>query len=61
MQTVWTQSGPKNVGPDLNSNYLILILCIVTNSTDPAEIPTYIAFHQGDSLQKMPVLKGLVE
>ena len=46
----------QNVGPDLSSNYLILIVCILTNSTDPDEMPTYIAFHLGDSLQNMSVL-----
>ena len=46
----------QNVGPDLSSNYLILIVCNLTNSTDPEEMPTYIAFHQGDSLQNMSVL-----
>ena len=52
-------------GPDLNSNYLILIVCILTNSADPDEMPPYVAFHLGDSLQKMSVLyavmKGLVD
>ena len=46
----------QNVGPDLSSNYLILIFCILTNSTDPDEMPTYIAFHLGGSLQNMSVL-----
>ena len=55
----------QNVGPDLNSNYLILIVYILTNSTDPDEMPPYVAFHLGDSLQKMSVLyaamKGFVD
>ena len=58
MKTVWS-------GPDLNSSYLILIVCILTNSADPDEMPTYIAYHLGDSLQKMSLLyaamKGLVD
>ena len=29
----------QNVEPDLNSNYLILIVCVLTNSADPDEIP----------------------
>ena len=27
--------------------------CILTNSADPDEMPPYVAFHLGDSLQKM--------
>ena len=46
----------QNVGPDLNSNYLILIVYILTNSADPDEMPPNVAFHLGDSLQKMSVL-----
>ena len=42
----------QNVGPDLNSNYLILIVYILTNSADPDEMPPNVAFHLGDSLQK---------
>ena len=57
----------QNIGPDLNSNYLILIVCILTNtcSAEPDEMPTYISYHLGDSLQKMSLLyaamKGLVD
>ena len=55
----------SNVGPDLNSNYLILIVYILTNSADPDEMPPNVAFHLGDSLQKMSVLyaamKGFVD
>ena len=54
----------QNVGPDLNSNYLILIVYIITNSADPDEMPPNVAFHLGDSLQKRSVLyaamKGFV-
>ena len=46
------QNNYVSVGPDLNSNYLILIVCILTNSTDPDEMPPYVAFHLGDSVQK---------
>ena len=55
----------QNVGPDLNSNYLILIVYILTNSADPDEMSPNVAFHFGDSLQKMFVLyaamKGFVD
>ena len=42
----------QNVGPDLNLKYLIMIVCILTNSADPDEMPPYVAFHLVDSLQK---------
>ena len=42
----------QNVGPDLNSKYLILIVCILTNSADPNEMSPYVAFHLEESLQK---------
>ena len=55
----------QNIRPDLNSNYLILIVCILTNSADPDEMPPYVAFHLGESLQKMSTLyaamKGIVD
>ena len=55
----------QNVWPDLNSNYLILIVYILTNSADPDEMPPNVASHLGDSLQKMSVLyaamKGFVD
>ena len=46
----------QNVWPDLNLKYLIMIVCILTNSSDPDEMPPYVAFHLGDSLQKLSVL-----
>ena len=33
-----------------------LRLSILTNRADPDEMPPYVAFHLGDSLQKMSVL-----
>ena len=44
---------------------MLLIVCILTNSADPDEMPPYVAFNLADSLQKMYVLyaamKGLVD
>ena len=41
------------------------IVCILTNSADPDEMPSYVEFHLGDSLQKKSVLyaamKGLAD
>ena len=34
----------QNIGLDLNSNYLILIVCILTNSTDPDKMSHILYF-----------------
>ena len=39
-----------------NFNKSLKIVRILTNSADPDEMPLYVAFHLGDSLQKMSVL-----